>query len=177
MVLDNAIEGEYVDLKSADIGDAEFSLKIRQDDKLTKYIPQINSSLERQEKWISEQRERKGDYFFIASDKRGKPIGTISLYEIKDNKAHIGRLIMSGNPFHSYEAYLLTLEFGFYKLGLDEVTGDVYEDNKACLNFTMEFGMVFYAPVMENGHMVCYGVIEKNEYTKRADEIKNLIYR
>ena len=136
----NDIIGKFVTLRSADESDAEFSLKIRQTTKALKYMPPLNVSIDQQTEWIKKQRKLEGDYFFIALNNDGERIGVLSVYDIDDKKAEIGRVVMQGKSCESLEAWLLLLEFSFDTLNLCEVSAYVKPDNARAIRFYKFFG-------------------------------------
>lgn len=140
MIYEKTIEGKYVNLKSASIDDAEFTRQIRQDPMFSKFIPQIKNSIEQQKNWIIQQRKKEGDYFFVVWDKESNRLGTISIYDVKDNHAEAGRLVMLGNAFQNIEAQFLSFRFAFDVLGLDYLISYIYEDNERALRFSEQFG-------------------------------------
>ena len=64
MAITKPILGKWITLRCAEESDAEFTLAIRNDLKLTKFIPKVNGDIESQKYWIRKQREKYGDYFF-----------------------------------------------------------------------------------------------------------------
>ena len=71
MVLDHVIEGRSVRLRSACLADVEFTYNIRQDKEKIQYLHQVSGTLKEQEEWLTKQRERQGDYFFVVETKEG----------------------------------------------------------------------------------------------------------
>lgn len=69
MAITKPILGKWITLRCAEESDAEFTLAIRNDLKLTKFIPKVNGDIESQKYWIRKQREKYGDYFFIIENK------------------------------------------------------------------------------------------------------------
>lgn len=177
MIYDKIIEGQYVDLRSAEVSDAEFTLAIRQDPEFVKYLPEINISIEQQRAWISKQREKQGDYFFIVTDKKGESIGTISIYDIVENHAEAGRLTMRGNAFQSIEAQMLSFRFGFYVLGLDSIVSFIFSDNDRALRFTQQFGGKLHAPELKNGRMECMATNSKEDFMECEKKLVKMLYR
>ena len=180
MVYNQIINGRYVTLRSVNEEDARFTMEIRQDKEKTRYLHKVEYSVEKQIEWIKQQREAEGDYFFLAqSVKDGKELGTIGVYDIKGTVGHLGRLLMVGNPFQSFEATLLAMQFAYNTLELEELYGDVHVDNKASLNISEAVGIHFKDPVFDKelDRWVKYGTSYKTEFPRYESEIKNLIYR
>ena len=179
MVYENIIRGRYVSIRSINEDDAEFSVKIRQDEEKNKYLHKVDANIGKQIEWIRNQRKAEGDYFFIAETLAGKKIGTVGIYDIKGKVGHLGRLLMIGNPFQTFEATLLSMQFAYNILDLEELYGDVHVDNKASLNISEAVGIHFEEPVYEEelDRWVKYGTAYKHEFPKYESEIKSLIYR
>lgn len=144
MVYDGVLKGRFVELKSATIEDADFTLKIRQDPEKTKYLPCLNITLEQQKEWILKQRDKDGDYFFVAwSLTSGERIGTLSVYDIHNGIGEGGRLALYGESHEKIEAGLLLSHFEFAILKLEKVVGWVYSDNSSALRWNKSFGASF----------------------------------
>ena len=69
MVYNGILEGKYVNLRSVEEKDAEFTLSLRQDPILTKYLPKLDITLEQQINWIRKQRVKEGDFYFLVENK------------------------------------------------------------------------------------------------------------
>ncbi len=177
MVYDGVIEGRYVDLRSATEEDAEFTLAIRNDPEFSKYLPRLSNTLEQQIAWISKQRKKPNDYFFVVWDKEGKRIGTISIYDIDGDQAEAGRLTMRGNAFQSIEAQLLSFHFAFNELGLKIITSYIYADNARAIRFNKQFGGVFHDPEEKDGRMECKTTNSKEDFDVCEKKLSALIYR
>ena len=146
MIYTGIIEGHYVNLKSCEEKDAEFTLSIRQAPDLTKYLPRLEVTLSQQKEWIREQRNAEGDYFFVARTRDGKSIGTVSIYNIKDEISESGRLALIGDALENTEATLLLFHFAFNILGIKEVKGYILDGNKRAERFNKQFGCVYSRP-------------------------------
>ena len=140
------IIGKYVTLSSATVEDAEFSLAIRQDPKMTLYLPRLNISVEQQVAWIKKQREAEGDYFFIVRNKDGERKGVIGIYDFRGDTAGIGRVAMKSGFFGNREAFLMTMRFAFKELGLNKLADWVYAENARAIKFFEFFGAHMTAP-------------------------------
>lgn len=178
MIYEGVIVGRYVNLRSANEDDAEFTLAVRQDPEFNKYLPRVNNTLEQQKSWIKKQREKEGDYFFVVRDNDGKRLGTISIYAIQGDYAEAGRLTMRGNSLQSIEAQLLSFHFGFNELGLREIVSYIYAENARALRFTQQFGGVLHEPFEnENGQMECKATNSKEDFDNCEKKLSALIYR
>ena len=178
MVYNEIIEGRYVNLRSVEERDAEFTLSLRQDPNLTKYLPKLDITLEQQISWIRKQRNQEGDYYFVVENKKGEKIGVIGVYDVNGDCAETGRIAMIGNAFESIEAQLLSFDFAFDILKLEKTVNYVMADNIHALRFSQMFGSQSSEPFEDSdGNMRIDGVITKASYLKSKDKIIKMLYR
>lgn len=179
MVYERVIEGRYVRLRTVELEDAEYTLAIRQDEKKNRYLHKVDNDINKQLAWLKEQRQRPGDYFFIAEKPDGTKLGTISVYDVRGERGILGRLLMFGNPFQTFEATLLAMDFAYYTLGLQELIGIVEFGNEPSLRLSEAVGIRFSKErfLEENGRRSYLGVAFRSEYPQFAGDIKKLIYR
>jgi RimJ/RimL family protein N-acetyltransferase len=178
MYFDGIVEGRFVNLKSVTVADAEFTRNIRLDPDFEKFFPPLNNTLEQQKKWIENLQTKEGDYFFVVWDKKGKRIGTISVYDIVDKCCESGRLAIKGNAFQSTEAQMLIFKFAFENLGMDTVLGYIFADNERAIRFNKQFGCILSEPELhDNGHMMVKAIYTKDEVEKATERIKKMMYR
>lgn len=178
MVYNGIIEGRYVNLRSVEERDAEFTLSLRQDPNLTKYLPKLDITLEQQIIWIRKQRNQEGDYYFVVENKKGEKIGVIGVYNVDGDCAETGRIAMIGNAFESIEAQLLSFDFAFVILKLEKTVNYVMADNIHALRFSQMFGSQSSEPFEDSdGNMRIDGVITKASYLKSKDKIIKMLYR
>ena len=178
MVYDGKIEGKFVYLKSADLEDAEFTLSLRQNPMLTKYLPKLDISLEQQRAWILAQREKAGDYFFVAKTIDDTPIGTVSVYGIEGDTSDSGRLALIGDPFQNTEASLLLFRFAFDVLGLKQVTGYIVDGNKRADRFNKQFGCITGKPEKDDkGVIIRRTLITADSFHQAERKLRRLLYR
>ena len=178
MVYSGLIEGKYVNLRSVDEKDAEFTLSLRQDPNLTKYLPKLNITIEEQVAWIKKQKEKEDDYYFVIEDKKGEKKGVIGIYDIKDNCAETGRIAVIGNAIESIEAQLLSFDFAFDYLKLDYTVNYVMAENSHALRFSQMFGSISSEPYLDgDGKMRIDGKINRDSYQNAKKRIIKMIYR
>lgn len=179
MVYEGLIKGRYVTLRSADASDVEYTLQIRQNKELNRFMHPVDNDPGKQLNWILGQRDREGDYFFVAQTLDGERVGTVSIYDIQGSSGHLGRLIMTGNPFCTFEATIMAMRFAYDELGLEELHGDVHVDNKASKNLSEAVGFHMKEPEFEPGldRWVMYCTAYKSEFSTYEENIKGLIYR
>lgn len=143
MVYNGILKGKYVNLRSVEEKDAEIILQIRNNPKISKYLPPLNVTIEEQRAWITKQRSDSDSYYFLWETPNGDPIGTISLYDMNGNHSEMGRMCSIGEPAANVEAFILFLDFVFDIIKLDYTTGWVYEGNKSVIALNNALGMVW----------------------------------
>ena len=179
MIYDKMICGRYVDIRSASLDDAEQTLKLRQDTQKTIFLHQLDNEIDKQKRWLKNQIEKTGDYFFVILDKKNEIIGTIGIYDIEGKKGQSGRLLSYGNSVQSFEGMLLAIRFAFDYLVLDELWGDVDARNTTALEFNKMFGFRFDGLVYDNelNRQVNRGTLYKSDFENYSKKIERFIYR
>lgn len=178
MVVEGKLEGKYVYLESADIADAEFTLSLRQDSLLTKYLPRLDISLGQQKEWIKSQRKKDGDYFFVVRANDGEPIGTTSIYNVNGDTSEGGRLALIGDSIQNTEASLLLYRFAFNTLRLKNITGYIVDGNKRADRFNKQFGCVTGEPKLnEKGEMIRETLLTVEAFRRAEERLVRVLYK
>ena len=176
-MITDPIVGKYVILKIAELSDAEFTLRLRNDPKLTKYIPKIQNTVEQQRAWIQSSRERNDEYFFVVWTVDGERIGTISVFNIHGTVAEGGRLVLIGTGAENFEASMLLSDFCFDVLGLSKITGFILPENKRSIRFNKKLGNVICPPEKNDKlGMICKTYITRELYIEAKKELRKLVY-
>ncbi len=140
MIYAKEIKGKYLKLRSVEIEDSGFILSLRINSELNAYLNKVDNDIEKQRKWILEQHQREGDYYFLMMDHADKPLGTISLYKIIDGQGEFGRWVSIGNSVQNVESVILIHDFGFYEIGLNRIYSKTVSDNRRVNKFHNRFG-------------------------------------
>ena len=180
MKYDGKIEGKYVTLRAVEIEDAESTLSMRTDPKNSgRFFHSVGGDIEKQREWIKNQQVKEGDWFFIAEDKQGKPVGTIGMSDVHDKTGFSSRLIGIGNAFQSFEIQMLIIDWGFDYLHLEMILGDVDEANGPALRLAKQIGWKFEDPVYneERGRRVIFLSLTKELYEPARKKLEKMIYR
>lgn len=171
MIIENTIQGKYIQLKSAALDDAEFIVNIRNDETKNTYIHKVPKDIELQKKWLDRQMNADGDYYFVIQDLNGKPLGLCSIYNVSplDKTAEFGRWISWGSAIHNVESVILSFDFAFENLEVDLIYMKIMLQNKAVRNFWKRFGADTICEVFENDLCLEKKAVEKKRY---YDELK-----
>ena len=136
------IIGQSLKLRMININDAEFIFKLRSNPKLNKYIHSGANTLADQIIWINKYLNRKDDYYFlIETIKERKPVGVISIYDIKDKKAEWGRWIIDEGTNYAIESVYLIYKVAFEIIKLDIIYCRTVKENKSVVSFHESCGI------------------------------------
>lgn len=145
MAVSDTLKGRVIDLIPVTTQDAQFTMDIRNDEKLTRYIPRIPTTLEKQQGWIERQRQDADDYFYIITRKDGEQVGTAAVYNvgIEPGLCEYGRYISYGSAIENVEAAVLSMEFAFGTLGMTRVMMNNDVRNEKIISFWKRFGAIY----------------------------------
>ncbi len=167
MVYDGLKKGKYILLRAIEINDAEFTAKLRGDAELCKHIHQVDASIIGQREYIRNQRDEKGDYYFLIETLNEKPLGTIALYHFNNDSAEIGRWVSYGNAFENIEAVILLHDIAYEELGLNIVYTCTNVVNNTVISFWKRFGGDDNYIEEQSDFTAYKNVISKDTYYKK----------
>lgn len=177
MYIDYKLEGKYVTLRSVEESDAEFILSVRNDPRISKYLPPLNVTVEQQRQWISKQRKDKNSYYFVLENPKGEVLGTISVYDIEEDTAETGRFCSIGDPSSNIEACLLLNDFCFNILKLSSIHIWVYEENKPVLKLNQGLGYEWVGTKeAEDGRTCKVGQMTESSYLPKRTKLIKLLH-
>ena len=176
MFIDYVLEGKYVNLRSVEESDAEFLLSVRNDPRISEYLPPLDVSVEQQRQWISKQRGDKDSYYFLMATPDGGKIGSISVYDIKGGTAETGRFCSIGDPASNVEAAILLTDFCFDVLDLQSIHIWVYEGNKPVLKLNEGLGYQWEGTrLAKDGRECRIGRMTKESYLPKRSKLVTLL--
>ncbi len=180
MKYDGTIKGKYVTLRAVEEEDARVTMDMRLNPKSSgMFFHKVDNDIEKQKEWIRRQQKKEGDWFFIAEDKNGNPVGTVGMIDVHDDTGFSSRLIGTGNALQSFEIQMLILDWGFDYLNLKKILGDVDEKNGPALRLAKQIGWKFEDPVYdeERGRRVIFISLTKEIYKPAREKLAKMIYR
>jgi RimJ/RimL family protein N-acetyltransferase len=119
--------------------DAADIVKLRNDPNNNKFLFQKELTVENQIDWIRKNKDRDDARNFKVTDHDNAFRGTISIYNIEDNRGEWGRYIVT-NPINAVEAEYLLLKICFEKMGMKAVYGQTNIDNKSAWRQHIKLG-------------------------------------
>lgn len=149
--------GLHVRLVNED--DAEFIVKLRTNDKLSRYISSTSDDVEAQRRWIRDykEREKRGEEYYFIYYYDNKPCGVNRLYDIREDGIFNGGswvFLECEYSMASIAACCIKLEIAYDTLGLKEnvMPDGVHVDNKNVLKFDQIIGAKIYGTIeLEKG--------------------------
>lgn len=176
MVTDDVIRGKMVCLRPVEESDAEFILSVRNDPKISKYLPKLNVTVEEQKVWIKHQREDDSSYYFIIESVENQRLGTISVYDIENRHGESGRFCSIGNPLQNVEAMFLLYDFCFCQLQLELLKIWVFTENKKVISLDSKLGYEWEEPLVnQEGREYRVGYLYPEEYKVKTDLFKSIL--
>ena len=129
----------FLKFKLADKSDAEFILGLRTNPSKNKYLNYTELNLENQIIWLKEYklREERGEELYYIIYENHIPVGTIRIYNIKDNECTTGSWLFSSNTHQLTPiiSELLIYEIVYNILKKSTVLFDVRKENKKVVNY------------------------------------------
>jgi len=179
MVYEDKIYGTGVNLRPVEEDDAAFILELRGNKERTRFVHAVQGNETAQRAWIRKQREREGDYYFIAEDKQGKPFGAVGYYNLSGKNGELGRMVIDGSYIQNCEAIYLARKFAFEVIGADYVRCTVVEGNTPVIAQIKRFGGVQtgeYQDEEANFHVLVFRVA-REAYEKKKGKVEALIQK
>lgn len=155
-------------LRLVQLEDAAFICSLRNNQKLNKFISKSAAEEESQRQWILnyKNKEVRGEeyYFIICRISDGLEIGTVRLYDFRNNPKSFcwGSWILNENKtkYAAVESALLVYEAGFHYLDFEQSHFDVMKGNDKVHNFHLKMG----AEKVSEDDVNVYYIFSKNKY-------------
>jgi len=178
------IVGKYVNLREVEIKDCAFILKLRTNEKLSKYINQTSSDLQRQIDYINKYKSLENEWYFIIENKKEEPLGTIRIYPYPDYPKYpeyseagnlgTGSWLMKdgSSPLESIESDYLVKEFFFNVLNINFTPMEINKENKTVIVFQNKWGNKMIGDI---GHSYTFRLY-KDDYLKNKSYFNKFLY-
>ncbi|MEE3745268.1 GNAT family N-acetyltransferase, partial [Campylobacter porcelli] len=135
-------KGIAYSIRPVTLDDAQFIIDIRlEDSERNKYIHKISRDLKLQINWLNKYFKSPDDYYFVVENNlTGEKEGLISIYNVKDGAAELGRWVVKKGSMATIESIQLAYKFAFEKLNLVEVYTKTIQDNALVVEFHKSIG-------------------------------------
>ena len=125
-------------LRPVTVDDAEFIVKLRNQEHAKGFIHKTSLNVESQRQWIADYLKRENEYYWILTDLEGTPYGTQSLYDYNEehNTIVVGRWVkIPGFENNAISSHVQLFDFAFNILNVHAVINDVVSTNKGVLKY------------------------------------------
>jgi RimJ/RimL family protein N-acetyltransferase len=131
--MEKFIEGKNINLRDVEIDDADFLLKLRTDEKKSRFLNKTENDLQKQIEYIKKYKAAEDEYYFIIEAKGKQKLGCFRIYDIYGDSFCIGSWIIADDApeMTAIESIILIYEFGFSKLGYGHCHFDVRKENRS----------------------------------------------
>lgn len=176
------IKGRCIDLVPFTLDDSGNVVEIRNREKNKYFLNQTYKlNVESQKIWYETYLTRNNDIYWCIYNKKNEFIGTVRVYDIDEENdiCDQGSFIIDedqaeGAPY-ALEAEILTLDFIFDVLNIENVINEDRRDNKVMNNLTKKLGFDFKKRTIINGVEYNYYLLNPNNYTKNRDKFVKVI--
>lgn len=134
--------GKNIVFREVTIEDAEFIVRLRTDPAKKRHLSETSEDVDKQKNFIAKYLESKTDYYFIISDKSMFPVGTIRIYDTRDDSFCWGSWIISNDApkTAAIESAIMIYDFAYYSLRFKRSHFDVRKANYRVAEFHKRFG-------------------------------------
>jgi RimJ/RimL family protein N-acetyltransferase len=167
--MEKTITGKNISLRLVNIEDAEFIVNLRM--KKGEFLSETSPNISKQKEWLLLYKKReklKEEFYFIIQDQHNKAVGTVRIYDFKNNLSFCwgSWIILNGSPFYyAIESALLVYETAFYHLKFQKSHFDVRKNNVSVAKFHLKMG----AKIIKENEKDYFFEYNKQEY----EAIKN----
>lgn len=174
------LQSHSIYLRLVEESDAEFICQLRNNEKLNTFISKSTSDVNAQIEWIRAYKQRETNhqeyYFIICRNCDDLPIGTVRLYDFKENPKSFcwGSWVLDDchkTKYSALESALLVYEFGFNQLGFDQSHYDVMKGNDQVHSFHLKMG----AEKTSEDDINVYYYFLKDKHTQNIQRYKRLL--
>lgn len=129
------VERFGIRIRPVTMDDSKFIHHLRRSPELSNYIGEVDAQLSVHQQWLEQYLEREDDYYFCIELLTGKPVGTISIYNVHDGIGDWGRWIISPLVPAAAASVWLIMHVAFDILGLSEVYSNTVINNERVVSF------------------------------------------
>lgn len=136
------IIGHKIEFHNASIEDAEFILSLRTDPLKGKHLSSISGILADQRKYLEGYENSTGTAYFIVHLRDGGPIGTVRIYDAREDSFCWGSWIIRDDApsFSAIESALIVYDYAIEHLKFSKSHFDVRKENSGVWRFHERFG-------------------------------------
>jgi RimJ/RimL family protein N-acetyltransferase len=135
------VSGNNLTFRDATVDDAAFIVELRTDADKARFISATSPDVQKQIAWLANYAKDPSQIYFIIQDKAGAPVGTVRLYDQRNDSFCWGSWILkAGTPSsYSVESALIIYHYA-RELGFTRSHFDVRKENASVWKFHERFG-------------------------------------
>ena len=162
------VRGKSIFLREVVENDAEFILQLRTDPLKGKHLSPTSADLNSQKEFILSYKKSMEDFYFLICDWDWKQLGTVRIYDIKEDSFCWGSWIITKDaPKNAaVESALLLYDFAFFSLHYQSSHFDVRKSNDRVVRFHERFG----ATLTSEDEMNYYFSFDRSTYLKTREK-------
>lgn len=136
------VRGKSIYFREVSADDADFILDLRTDPGKGRHLSQTSGDVQKQRDYIAGYLRSETDFYFIICDYDKRPVGTVRIYDIRDDSFCWGSWILSAEAPRNaaIESALLVYDFAFFSLHYPRAHFDVRKENERVVEFHKRFG-------------------------------------
>lgn len=136
------VRGRTLNLRNAEVGDAEFILALRSDAQKSRFLSGTSHELGLQQAWLEAYAHGADQAYFIIEDMAQQRLGTVRLYDPVDTSFCWGSWIVKAGaaPVVAIESALMVYAYALNHLGFVSAHFDVRVGNESVWQFHERFG-------------------------------------
>lgn len=170
------IERYGLTLRFVEQEDAQFIVKLRTDEKLSRFLSPTSSDIKMQQEWIAKykEREHKGEEYYFITEYQGVICGTTRIYNIEDDCFEIGSWLFSADSPGGVPvlADIITREFAFEKLKISKCRFEVRKLNKAVVKYHKSYN----PQVVGEDELNYYFVLSRESFNERKNKLVPMLF-
>lgn len=167
------LQGKYVNLREVAVDDAEFILKLRCDEKKSRFLHKTEYNVEKQVEYIKNYLKKDNEWYFIIENKEHKPLGTVRIYDVEGDKYTGGSWLMSDEATAQQvlEGDMLMKKYSFDVLGFNKNCFDVRKENKKVVRFHKICG----AKIVDENDIDYFFELTKENFETNKDKLYGML--
>jgi RimJ/RimL family protein N-acetyltransferase len=136
---------------------------------------------ESQMEWYLKYLKRQDDLFWCILDKKGRFLGSVRLYDIDTQNSSLnhGSFMIDAKVAdeapYALEAELMSLDFAFSALHVQQVINENRYDNKVMNNLSASMGFVFVKDTCIGGVPYKYHLLYEDAYKEKRPAIERIV--
>ncbi len=167
------LQGKFVNLREVTIKDAEFILKLRCDDKKSRFIHKTEYNIAKQVEYLNNYLKKDNEWYFIIENKEHTPIGTTRIYDVEGDKYTGGSWLMidKATAQETLEGDLLMKSYSFDVLGFSKDCFDVRKENRKVVRFHQICG----SKIVGENDIDYFFEYTKEDFEKNRDRLYEML--